>query len=200
MIHLATMRSTCLFLVMATAVACLSSCGLFRRGDDGGGGEARIESLGDYRLAEGNVVFLEMFEGGRSTLAVDLTVDVEGNLELPGIGAISVAGMPPLAAAKKIEFLARNPGQNHLGGPQVQIKALDRRAVVHVSGNVTRPGPVTFFPGVTLAEVIEAAGGVDADANISAVGLTSGGRKSIVTALETRELKEGDVVNVPRRL
>lgn len=180
---------------------CVSSCGLFRhRGEHRGEPKNQIKSLGDYRLAAGKNVVIEVFEGGRSKMLVGLMVDARGNLKLPDIGEISVAGMAPLAAAKKIEFLARVPGQNHLGGPRVHIKALDRRAVVHVSGNVARPGPVTFHPGVTVAQAIKAAGGATATANSSAVGLTSEGRKSIVTALETRELEEGDVINIPRRL
>ena len=195
-------RSGVIRLLAATlAVICLDSCGLF-------GGRDRekkrkkpiIESLGDYQLAGGNVIFVEVFEEGQSVLAVDLAVNSDGNILVPKIGAISVDGMAPLAAAKKIEFLARSAGQNHLSGPRVHIKALDRRPVVHVSGHVIQSGPVTFYPGLTVSEAVGAAGGVTGDANSGAVSLTSAGRKSIVTSLDTRELQEGDVVNIPRRL
>jgi protein involved in polysaccharide export with SLBB domain len=180
----------------------MSSCGLFRghrepKKDPEG---LRAEGLGDYRLSAGKVVYLDIYESGRSTMAADLVVDAAGNLLVPEVGEASVDGMTPLDAAKKIEFLARRSGQNHLSGPRVHVKALDRRAVVHVSGHVRRPGPVIFYRGLTVAEAIAAAGGADEDANPGSVGLTSAGRKKIITTPETRELEEGDVVEVPRRL
>ena len=194
-------RMACLAAI-AFAVSLMSACELFNRRGGGGDGtrDPEIVSLGDYRLGVGNSIFMEMFQAGESVLAEHLVVEDDGDLEVPRVGDVSVVGMTPLAAAKKIEFLARKSGQNHLGGPRVHIKALDLRAVVHVSGHVGRSGPVTFHPGLTIARAIEAAGGTTADANRGSVSLTSGGRKSIVTALGARELKEGDVVNVPRRL
>jgi protein involved in polysaccharide export with SLBB domain len=191
-----------LVLTLILATACLSSCGLFRWDPDidDDPHRRRVESLGDFRIGAGTVVFVEMFEGGESTMRADLVVDPTGNLIVPKVGEVSVEGMAPLEASKKIEFLARRSGQSHLSGPRIHVNALDRRAVVHVSGNVNQSGPVTFTPGLTVAEAIEAAGGPTADANARSVSLTNEGRKKIVATPESYELREGDVVNVPRRL
>ena len=199
--HFLSRSSLIRLLAAALAVTCLGSCGLFGGRDrEKKRTKPQIESLGEYQLSSGNVIFIDVFEEGQSVMAVDLTVDANGDILVPKIGEVSVDGMAPLAAAKKIEFLARSAGQNHLSGPRVHIKALDRRAVVHVSGHVIQSGPVTFYPGLTVSEALDAAGGVTGDANGGAVSLTSAGRNSIVTSLETRELQEGDVVNIPRRL
>ncbi|MFT5407766.1 MAG: protein involved in polysaccharide export with SLBB domain [Verrucomicrobiales bacterium] len=192
----------CLFVALLFGL-CFNSCGLFRGGDpDDPRGLRRgsSKSLGDYRFQAGSVLNLEVFEGGKSIMTADLEVDAAGNVLVPGVGEISVTGMQPVAAAKKIEFLARKSGQNHLSGPRVHIKALDRRAVVHVSGHVNRSGPVTFYPGLSVEDAIEAAGGADERANAGSIGLTSEGRRKIVTNPATSRLREGDVVNVPRRL
>ena len=184
------------------AVTC-SSCGLFSGWRERREKEAKnrgIRSLGDYRLSVGSVAALQMFEGGDSTLEADVTVGPGGDVLIPGVGEVSVDGMTPLDAAKKIEFLSRRSGQNHLSGPRVHIKALDRVAVVHVSGEVKNSGPVTFDRGLTVAGAIRAAGGASEEANPRSVGLTSEGRSRIITNPESRELREGDVVNVPRRL
>ncbi len=182
--------------------SCLSSCGLFggRGGSNKDPAPPVAESLGDYRLKPGSVIYLDVFEAGRSTMAANLVVDPTGDLSVPLIGEASVDGMTPLDAARKIEFLARRSEQNHLSGPRVHVKALDRRAVVHVTGHVKQPGPVSFYPGLTVAEAIVAGGGAADNANPGSVELTSGGRKSVVTTPNIRELEEGDVVNVPRRL
>jgi protein involved in polysaccharide export with SLBB domain len=201
--YLPTLRSRLWRLLALGLVVnlCLSSCVLFRRDrDKDGEDQLRAQSLGDYRLASGSIVTLEKFEGGKSTMQADLVVDGDGNLRMPEVGDVSVVGMTPQDAAKKIEFLARKSGQNYLGGPRVHFKALDRRAVVHVSGHVERSGPVTFTPGLTVADAIDAAGGTTEHANSGSIGLTTEGRKKIVTTPKAQELKEGDVVNVPRRL
>ena len=187
---------------MAVSVASLflSSCELFSGGRGGGGKRPNIESLGDFRLRPGTVVFVERFEGGKSTMAADLVVDQNGNLLVPRVGEVSVDGMTPLSATKKIEFLARKTGQNHLSGPRIHINALDRMAVVHVSGHVNGSGPVTYYEGLTVSEALGAAGGTTENANSRSVGVTSKGRKTIVTTPDTHLLTEGDVINVPRRL
>ncbi len=160
----------------------------------------RIRSLGDYHFSGGSVAALQMFVGGSSILEADVTVDQSGNVDIPGVGEVSVDGMTSLDAARKIEYLARSSEQSHLSGPRVHIKALDRLAVVHVSGEVRRAGPVTFDRGLTVAEAIKAAGGISEQANAKSVGLTSEGRSKCITNPESRQLKEGDVVNVPRQL
>ena len=188
-------------LIAVLVLICFSSCGLFRKdGDKLGKKHKSAESLGSYRLEAGSTMNLEIFEGGKSMQVAYVVVDESGDVIVPGIGEVSVIGMSPLDAAKKIEFMARSSGQNHLGGPRVHVKALDRRAVVHVIGLVNQPGPVTFGPGVTVWQAIEAAGGVTSEANQGSIGLTTEGRKTIVTTPKTREVKEGDLVNVPRRL
>lgn len=188
--------------VILLAILGLSSCGLFNgsRKPKRNPEPPRAESLGDYRLSPGKVIYIGVYEGGRSTLEADLIVDATGNVTIPDVGEASVDGMTPLDAAKKIEFLARRSGQHHLSGPRIHVKAIDRRAVVHVSGHVRQPGPVTFYSGLTVAEAISVAGGAEEDANPASVGLTRAGRKKIVTTPETRQLEEGDVVEVPRQL
>ncbi|MGI9240176.1 MAG: polysaccharide biosynthesis/export family protein [Verrucomicrobiales bacterium] len=195
-------RGRRLVALMLLVSVSMCSCGLFKKngrpGNEPRGPKA--VSLGDYRLSPGNVIYIDIFEAGRSTMESDLVVDPTGNLDVPEIGETSVDGMTPLDAAKKIEFLARRSGQNHLSGPRVHVKALDRRAVVHLTGNVRQPGPVTYYDGLTVTDAIKAAGGAAENANPGSVELTSGGRKSVVTTPDVRELEEGDVVNVPRRL
>ena len=78
-------KSWALRLMMAVfAVICLNSCSLFgfkKRNDEPE--RPQIVSLGDYRLAPGGIVYVELFQGGISVLTADLTVDPEGDRVVP---------------------------------------------------------------------------------------------------------------------
>ena len=180
-----------------------SSCALFegfrKNRDDDGETTPTAANLDSYRMAPGSVVAMEMFESGGLLWDKNLVVDPEGDLILPEVGAVSVEGMAPLDVATKVEYLAKRSGQSHLSGPRVHIKALDQRAVVHVTGEVEKPGAVAYSRGMTAAQAIEAAGGITDKANENTVGLSSEGRKKIIMNPEKRSLREGEVVNVPKR-
>jgi len=204
---LAHFRSRCGWLIALALGAnlFLSSCALLQRianrdNPENGSNRHNSVSLGDYRMHSDSQVYVAVFRDGKLLTEEDLTVDSTGNLRVMGIGDVSVEGMNALQAAKKVEYLARSSGQNHLRGRRVHFKAIDQKAVVHVSGHVKQPGPVTYHPKLTVAEAIRVAGGGTPDANTSAVSLTTAGRRKIATSLEQRLLEEGDVIHVPRRL
>lgn len=119
----------------------------------------------DYdKLGPGDRVAVRMFESGTATVFTgpggsmdlgELTVDEAGVLSLPYVGALKVAGMtiPQVrdAAEKKLRRVVL--------GPQVDIRALDRRSMlVSVQGDAAKTGSFTIERGRTrlgalLAEV-----------------------------------------------
>lgn len=91
-------------------------------------------------------------------------VDAIGDITLPLLGSVPVAGRTPAELERQLADRLRSAGI--LRSPQVTVQVAEYRSrVVAVVGSVERPGlyPVTR-PGMTLAEVVLAAGGPSKDA------------------------------------
>ena len=90
-------------------------------------------------------------------LDVSLRVDPSGMVELPYVGALSVAGRTPLAVERAI--MAVLAGQGH----DIQAAVLDSQSVsgtVIVQGEAAHPGAYPLTPGArTLLDLIALAGG-----------------------------------------
>ena len=81
------------------------------------------------------------------------TVDEAGNIEMPVLGTIHVAGLKRSEVAQHIKELLETQVLN----PQVQVTLVN--AKVSVLGEVSRPGPVQMVSGrLTILEALAAAG------------------------------------------
>lgn len=133
-------------------------------------------------------------------------VSEEGTINLPFIGKMKVDGLEPERLAKKIEDAYREAEvfQDAMITVHLFTSCRSEEPVVHVGGEVLRPGPQRFREGLTVFEVVQKAGkhllGVGP---ITLVNLYRDGEKHVIDLTtpegKTFQLKANDTVDVPRK-
>ena len=120
-----------------------------------------------YRLGPEDKVRLKVFEWRPATDVVfewkamndEFTVNADGNLSVPLAGQVAAGGLTPEAVATLIAQQLRS--RLHLSAPpDVSVDIVQYRPFF-VAGDVTRPGPYPFHPGLTVLEAVTVAGGVN---------------------------------------
>lgn len=161
----------------------------------------------EFRLGPGDRVRVSVW--GEEKLQHEVEVGPDGAIAYPLIGDVQVAGLTldelRIEVAQRIKALVVDP--------VVSVALLETRStVVHVLGEVARPGVVTYVRGASVLGAIQAAGGyLPATAELEEVRVIRdrmGARQAYgvdveaVLAGETTDmwLVPGDVVYVPPRL
>jgi len=129
----------------------------------------------EYRVGPGDVLEISVFalENPEETTVLERTVDGDGNITLPWIGNLHVAGRTRREIEEEV---ARRYGEGYLLNPQVAVNVKEYRShAVVVTGAAAKPG-VYFLrkEGTTLLEVLAMAGGLDAAAGDRVVVMRSG--------------------------
>jgi len=105
-------------------------------------------------LGPGDVVGITT--GGEPDLTGEFTLDEDGTINLPMLGAIKLGGQTLNEAAETLKIAVARVHRN----PVVTVRlARGRTATVSVVGEVRRPGQVTLPLPATAIEAIAAAGG-----------------------------------------
>jgi protein involved in polysaccharide export with SLBB domain len=140
---------------------------------------------------------------GEPTLTDTFTVGDGPSLDLPALGAVSLAGVPRDSIEPHlIVFLRR-----YLNHPVVRAQVLLRLGIL---GEVARPGFYALPSGGVLEDLIMTAGGLSQDARFERVRLLReddvilGGddvRKAIADGrtFDALALRSGDALQIPRR-
>ncbi len=127
-------------------------------------GDAFVYAVGD-RL---KVIFFERLRSEtvrsilsdlveRSELSGEYQVQQDGNLFLPLLGAVSVAGLEP----RQLEdALAAAFARQIEGDIKASVQLIEREPV-YVTGGVVRPGIFKYVPGMTVLHAITLAGGTE---------------------------------------
>jgi polysaccharide export outer membrane protein len=133
-------------------------------------------------------------------------VSESGTVNMPFIGQVRAAGLKPEVLASTLE--ARYRGAQIYRNPTFQVVAnveggaLDE-AMVHVGGQVGRPGPVKFTRGLTLYQAIQAAGGPTPFGTQKRVKILRAGkqRQYDLTQLQFMQipLEPSDTIEVPQK-
>ncbi|MGP1372958.1 MAG: polysaccharide biosynthesis/export family protein [Almyronema sp.] len=159
-----------------------------------------------YRLGPGDAIFVSVQRFG--DLSFQATLDLQGNVIVPIVGAVSLEGLTLEQAEEKIRSLY----DQYVVNPDVSLTLLAQRSVeVTVLGEVVRPG---FYPlpAPTVSTALLASGGATTTADLRAVqiqrqlpqGQTIEETVDLFTplaegkALPDLRLDDGDVVFVPR--
>ncbi len=160
-----------------------------------------ISVTSDYIIGPGDEIRLMLW--GRINEQYVLTVDRDGNINIPEIGPLSVAGMR-FADMKK--FIIQNAEQ--IVGAKANVTMGDLKSIqVFVLGEVKRPGSYTLDPFSTITNAILAAGGPTGIGSLRNIRLKR--NKSTVFVMDFYDLllkgdksqdevlQSGDVVFVP---
>jgi polysaccharide biosynthesis/export protein len=126
----------------------------------------------EYRVQQGDTIEIEI--AGIPELKQRSTVQPDGAIAFPLVGAIGVEGLTPeqlrsavqTQLAKKIYRARTNDGREIL--TVIQSDEVSAAIVafrpVYVTGDVAKPGEQTFLPGMTVRQTLALAGGIDISA------------------------------------
>jgi protein involved in polysaccharide export with SLBB domain len=129
-----------------------------------------------------------------------------GTINMPFIGAVQAAGLKSETLASTLE--ARYRGAQIYRNPTFQVVA-DKEgadleeAMVHMGGQIGRPGPVKYQRGLTLWQAIQTAGGPTPFGTIKRVTVTRAGKQRQYDLTEIRNmnipLEPDDGIEVPQK-
>ncbi|HUA97007.1 MAG TPA: polysaccharide biosynthesis/export family protein [Terracidiphilus sp.] len=163
-----------------------------------------IETYGLPELTTISMVASGSITSGASPALSGVKVGADGEIVLPYIGSIKVAGLTPAQTAALIARKLKADGI--LVDPQVSVQLADSPTrVISVIGEVQRPEPVPAFGHLRLLDAISACGGFTLLASHTVT--VRRGEQSIVVHLGTNPddagisnipLLPGDTVIVPR--
>ena len=143
-----------LSLAMAGALMlCTTLSEALASGDAAGGAKASAQAL----CAPGDRVVLRIW-GGTASFDGTLSVGPDGVLDVPGVGAVPVAGLEHarIADALKSKLAAQGDAAS-----QIYVAPLDSRPVtVFVTGCVARPGSYQGSPLDSVLAYLDKAGGI----------------------------------------
>lgn len=155
----------------------------------------------DDALNPGDVLQLTM--PGEESLSGDFAVDTQGNITLPEVGPLHVAGSN-LEAARATIHQALGQVYKELG--QLDIRLKERRLLVSVLGYVRKPSQVTLPADGNVQTALQAAEGLVPGAQLDKLQIRRGEQVLPVNYkayLDSGDLKQlpplqtGDVVFVP---
>ena len=139
-------------------------------------------------------------KGFVSNLGGDYVIDTDGNIIMPFVGLIRVAGRTPIS----VESLIKTKYGNLVTGePYIYVRPLIRVTVV---GNVIRPGSYRIDPKSSLWGLFDLAGGTNSAADLRKIYAMRGGKKIIKNLLTAFEkayslndvgIQSGDQIIVP---
>lgn len=120
----------------------------------------------DYHIAPDDILKIDVYREAGLSLS-DATVNAAGNLRMPLIGDVPVAG---LSANEAADVIAGRLGERYLVAPQVTVfikKAVGRR--ITVDGEVREPGVFPIDGRMTLSQGVAIAKGPKRLANLGEV-------------------------------
>ena len=133
--------------------------------------------------------------GGSSGSVNGLKVGAQGEIVLPYLGAVRVAGMTPTEAGIYLEKELKEKGI--LVDPQVSVTLVDSPTrVITVLGEVQKPAPVPAFGELRLLDVISACGGFTPLASHT-ITVRRPGEAEPITVLLSSDPKSTDETNIP---
>jgi protein involved in polysaccharide export with SLBB domain len=94
---------------------------------------------------------------GEPDLTGSYRVGADGTIDFPYVGRLDVLGLRP---GEVQELLTKRLKDGYLRNPQIAVLVKEWNSrKVNVLGQVSKPGPVAYFPRMTIVDAISAAGG-----------------------------------------
>ncbi|AQR76045.1 polysaccharide biosynthesis/export family protein [Sphingomonas sp. LM7] len=129
--------------------------------------QPKMSTGADYRLSAGDTLSIIVFRV--EELSRDYQVDPVGNIAIPLIGAVPVAGH---TTAEIKQTVVAKLNERYLRDPDVTVVVKEAAArVVTIDGSVKLPGAYPATGDLTLLKAVALARGVDKDANPKRVAI-----------------------------
>ena len=117
--------------------------------------QASLVNYKDYQVGPEDQLAISIF--GQENLNRELRVNGQGEIAMPLVGVVKVAGMTPQEVQKRLEELY---DARFLVNPQITVSVKEfRHQRVAVTGAVAKPGSYEIIGPRTLLEVLSLAGG-----------------------------------------
>jgi polysaccharide export outer membrane protein len=124
---------------------------------------------------------------GETELSGSYRVATDGTIDYPLAGRLRVAG---LRSGEIQQLLVAKLKEGYLKTPQITVTVKERNSQkITVFGQVTKPGPVTYFPNMTIVDAIASAGGFTGIAAKNSVNL----RREVSGKIETHVFPVADI-------
>jgi len=167
----------------------------------------------DYKVGPGDLLEITVF--GEEKLSPTLRVSSSGEITLPFIESVQVAGMSPLEIEKELK---KRLDGTVIHNPQVTVFVKEYRSQpIFVLGAVEKPGEYQMSRAVRVVDAIAMAGGlkIEKASNFAVIQRSEpipGGDGSLVTKINLKDLLDkgeaelnlplhaGDVVQIPERV
>ncbi len=176
---------------------------------------ARSQAEKEYVLQKGDHVKITIYPQDDLIKGATMEISSEGNITLPLVGKVTIAGKPAIKAEHEIsEILDRD----YIVNPEVVIEVIEKygaekEKTIVLLGQVKNPGshPFPKTDRFTLLQAIALAGGFSEIANIKKIKIIRGGtEKGQVIRANAEEiisgtkpdvdLEDGDIINVAESL
>jgi len=158
-------------------------------------GVSRAAEIGAYKLGVGDKVRVTVY--GEKDLSGDFDVNDQGEVTLPLIGAVRIAGR---SVGDAETLITSAYGKNYLVNPHVNLQVMNYRPFF-ILGEVKNPGSYPYVNGMTVVNAVALAGGYTPRANPKNIevkrGAGKGGGDTQVS--EDAGVLPGDIIRVPER-
>lgn len=159
------------------------------------GTEAAYEFKSGYRVGSGDRLTIRV--AGEADLTADYLVDASGQISMPYVQSVQVAGLTTPQIEKLVTQRLR---AGYLRNPQVSVQATNLRPF-YILGEVNGSGSFPYQPGMTVQNAVAIAGGYGTRADQGDVLITRKNIKGTTTykVPVTTQIYPGDVVYVRER-
>ncbi|EKE82132.1 polysaccharide biosynthesis/export protein [Idiomarina xiamenensis 10-D-4] len=156
----------------------------------------------NYKIGVGDTINISLY--GKEALDLQLTVSSEGNIVIPNLKPIRVAGL----SYEDMQSLIKETVRSRMIGQQAAISMGELRSIqIFIVGEAYKPGAYTVSSMTTITQALFVSGGVSDIASLRNIQLKRNGR-TIVNfdlydfllkgdASNDRILQAGDVVFIP---
>jgi protein involved in polysaccharide export with SLBB domain len=143
-------RSTLAVVIWAVVY---SACGTPARRPPPPGPQPEItpdDTMGAGDVFEARVV-------GEPDITAAYSIGADGTVDIPYLGRLSVAGLRP---GELQQLITQKLKDGYIRQPQVSVMVKEWNSrKISVLGQVQKPGPISYFPRMTIVDAIAAAGG-----------------------------------------
>lgn len=182
---------------LAQSVSLLAASAVVGSCSPGSGLPPLPESVrGSYRLGADDELQITTY--GEDRLSGKFKVSAGGNVAMPLIGAVKAAGLTTAELEHSIATRLREA--QIVVDPKVSVEISEYRPI-YVMGEVTKPGPYPFKPGMTVLTAVAVAGGFTyrAQTDQAAILRTVDDHSVEGRAPRTAVVLPGDVITILER-